>query len=56
MPPASFWSMPSSSTRMKSDEYPDLQKLFLMNRPHYFEEFEDWTRLFQEAILKSGRP
>ena len=45
----------SSRKDMKSDEYPDLQKLFLMNRPHYFEEFEDWTRLFQEAILKSGR-
>jgi hypothetical protein len=40
---------------MKSDEYPNLQKLFLMNRPHYVEEFEEWTRLFQEAILKSGR-
>jgi iron(III) transport system substrate-binding protein len=45
----------SSRKDMKSDEYPDLQKLFLMNRPHYFEEFEGWTRLFQEAILKSGR-
>jgi iron(III) transport system substrate-binding protein len=45
----------SSRKDMKSDEYPDLQKLFLMNRPHYFEEFEGWVRLFQEAILKSGR-
>jgi iron(III) transport system substrate-binding protein len=45
----------SSRKDMKSDEYPNLQKLFLMNRPHYFDEFEAWTRLFQEAILKSGR-
>ena len=45
----------SSRKDMKSDEYPNLQKLFLMNRPHYFDEFETWTRLFQEAILKSGR-
>jgi iron(III) transport system substrate-binding protein len=45
----------SSRKDMKSDEYPDLQKLFLMNRPHYFEEFEGWTRLFQQAILKGRR-
>jgi iron(III) transport system substrate-binding protein len=45
----------SSRKDMKSDEYPDLQKLFLMNRPHYFEEFEGWMRLFQEAILKGRR-
>lgn len=45
----------SSRRDMKSDEYPNLQKLFLMNRPRYIEEFEEWTRLFQEAILKSGR-
>lgn len=45
----------SSRRDMKSDEYPDLHKLFLMNRPRYVEEFEEWTRLFQEAILKSGR-
>jgi iron(III) transport system substrate-binding protein len=45
----------SSRRDMKSDEYPNLQKLFLMNRPRYVEEFEEWTRLFQEAILKSGR-
>jgi iron(III) transport system substrate-binding protein len=45
----------SSRRDMKSDEYPNLQKLFLMNRPHYVEEFEEWMRLFQEAILKSGR-
>ena len=45
----------SSRKDMKSEEYPDLQKLFLMNRPNYVEEFEQWTHLFQEAILKSGR-
>jgi iron(III) transport system substrate-binding protein len=45
----------SSRKDMKSDEYPDLQKLFLMNRPHYVEEFEGWARLFQEAILKGRR-
>jgi iron(III) transport system substrate-binding protein len=45
----------SSRRDMKSDEYPNLQKLFLMNRPRYVEEFEEWTSLFQEAILKSGR-
>jgi iron(III) transport system substrate-binding protein len=45
----------SSRRDMKSDEYPNLQKLFLMNRPRYVEEFEEWMRLFQEAILKSGR-
>jgi hypothetical protein len=36
-------------------EHPDLQKLFLMNRPHYVEEFEGWMRLFQEAIVKFAR-
>jgi iron(III) transport system substrate-binding protein len=45
----------SSRKDMKSDEYPDLQKLFLMNRPHYVEEFEGWMRLFQEAIVKFAR-
>ena len=45
----------SSRKDMKSDEYPDLQKLFLMNRPHYVEEFETWIRLFQEAFVKSVR-
>ena len=45
----------SSRKDMKSDEYPDLQKLFLMNRPHYVEEFETWMRLFQEAFVKSAR-
>jgi ABC-type Fe3+ transport system substrate-binding protein len=45
----------SSRKDMKSDEYPDLQKLFLMNRPHYVEEFEGWMRLFQEAIVRFAR-
>jgi iron(III) transport system substrate-binding protein len=45
----------SSRRDMKSDEYPDLQKLFLMNRPHYLDEFEGWMRLFQETFLKGGR-
>ena len=45
----------SSRKDMKSDEHPDLQKLFLMDRPNYFDEFEGWTRLFQEAIIKAGR-
>lgn len=45
----------SSRRDMKSDEYPDLQKLFLMNRPHYVEEFEGWMRLFQDTFLKGGR-
>ena len=45
----------SSRRDVKSDQYPNLQKLFLMNRPRYIEEFDEWTRLFQEAILKSGR-
>jgi iron(III) transport system substrate-binding protein len=45
----------SSRKDMKSDEYPDLQKLFLMNRPHYVDEFEGWMRLFQEAIVKFAR-
>ena len=45
----------SSRKDMTSDEYPDLAKLFLMNRPHYVEEFEGWMRLFQEAIVKFAR-
>jgi iron(III) transport system substrate-binding protein len=45
----------SSRRDLKSDEYPNLHKLFLMNRPRYVEEFEEWTRLFQDAILRSGR-
>jgi len=45
----------SSRRDMKSDAYPDLQKLFLMNRPNYVEEFESWMRLFQEAFVKSAR-
>jgi iron(III) transport system substrate-binding protein len=45
----------SSRKDMRSEEYPDLQKLFLMNRPHYIEEFEGWMRLFQEAFGKSAR-
>lgn len=45
----------SSRKDMKSDEYPDLQKLFLMNRPRYVEEFEAWMRLFQEAFVKFAR-
>jgi len=45
----------SSRQDMKSDEYPDLQKLFLMNRPNYVEEFESWMRLYQEALVKSSR-
>ena len=45
----------SSRKDMKSDEYPDLQKLFLMNRPNYVEEFEAWMRLFHEAFVKSAR-
>jgi len=45
----------SSRKDMKSDEYPDLQKLFLMNRPNYVAEFEGWMRLFQETFVKSAR-
>jgi iron(III) transport system substrate-binding protein len=45
----------SSRKDMKSDEYPDLQKLFLMNRPNYVAEFETWMRVFQETFVKSAR-
>jgi iron(III) transport system substrate-binding protein len=45
----------SSRKDMKSDEYPDLQKLFLMNRPNYVEEFDAWMGLYQEAFAKSAR-
>jgi iron(III) transport system substrate-binding protein len=45
----------SSRKDMKSDEYPNLSKLFLMNRPNYVEEFDSWMRLYQEAIMKSAR-
>ena len=45
----------SSRKDMKSDENPELQKLLLMNRPHYVEEFEGWMRLFQEAMVKFAR-
>lgn len=45
----------SSRRDMKSGDYPDLQKLFLMNRPNYVEEFDSWMRLYQEAFVKAPR-
>jgi hypothetical protein len=40
---------------MKSDEYPDLRKLFLMNRPRYVEELRSVDGLFQEALKFARR-
>ena len=38
-----------------SENLPALQKLYLTNRPHYIDEFEQWAALIQQTIFKGSR-
>ena len=42
----------SSRTDMPANETWTLQKVFLTNRPNYIEDYEQWTRLFQDLFVK----
>jgi iron(III) transport system substrate-binding protein len=42
----------SSRTDMPATDAPALEKVFLGNRPNYFEEFEQWSQLFQEVFIR----
>jgi iron(III) transport system substrate-binding protein len=42
----------SSRTDMPANETWKLEKLFLTNRPNYINDYEQWTRLFQDIFIK----
>ncbi len=46
----------SSRTDMPADETWKLQKVFLTNRPNYIQDYEQWTRLFQDLFVKGRAP
>ena len=37
---------------MNDSETWKLEKLFLTNRPNYINDYEQWTRLFQDIFIK----
>jgi iron(III) transport system substrate-binding protein len=44
-----------SRSGMAPTDLPALQKLYLTNRPHYIDEFEQWAALVQQTIFKGSR-
>jgi iron(III) transport system substrate-binding protein len=44
-----------SRNGMAPTDLPVLQKLYLTNRPHYIDEFEQWAALVQQTIFKAGK-
>jgi iron(III) transport system substrate-binding protein len=45
----------SARNDMPSDEYPGLQKAYLANRPTYLEDFDTWSRLYEQVFLKGAK-
>ncbi|HWG06295.1 MAG TPA: extracellular solute-binding protein [Beijerinckiaceae bacterium] len=40
---------------MPKGDQPEVEKLFVANRPHYTEEFESWNKLLNEVFLRPVR-
>jgi iron(III) transport system substrate-binding protein len=46
----------SARTDMPATEFGPIRKLYLANRPTYLDDFQRWTKLYQDVFLKGHTP